>query len=245
MLQMIATSGADVLVLHPLILLPHPRPRIKIMSTVPTSNGHPNPSPENDSSTQVKSSHDVGVERDRSLGSRAKVLADEYPNSAVQAVSRIEIDETFLPEKFQLPDDGYYGILWHAFHRPDDIRTEARITHPGFALFLAREHSPCYQDKATTLLGPHLQSWVELGALRRMLYLWISKPEVRKGDRTYEVVKKCEETTSLGRKLLQGYKSRMNKGKSGNEMELELLVDGRGMIDGSRRLVKSRLEWWN
>jgi hypothetical protein len=27
--------------------------------------------------------------------------------------------------------------------------------------------------------------------------------------------------------------------------ELELLVGGRGMIDGSRRLVNSRLEWWN
>jgi hypothetical protein len=105
-------------------------------------------------------------------------------------VSRIEIDKTFLSEKFQLPDDGYYGILRHAFHRPDDIRTEARITHPGFALFLARELSPCYQDKATTLSGPNLQSWVELGTLHRMLYLWISKSKVHKGDRTYEVVKK-------------------------------------------------------
>jgi hypothetical protein len=133
----------------------------------------------------VKSSHDVGVEYDRSLGSRAKVLADKYPDSAVQAVSRIDIDETFLPEKFQLPPpseddpsegDGYYGILWHAFYRSDDIRTEAKIIHRGFALFLARELPPCYQDKAAALLGPDLQSWVELGILRRMPYLWISNP---------------------------------------------------------------------
>lgn len=82
---------------------------------------------------------------------------------------------------------------------------------------------------------------------------------MRKGGKTYDVVKKCEETTSLERKLLQDYESRMNRGKSGNEIiarlqtelildqfigkELELLADGRGMVDGGRWLVKSRLEW--
>lgn len=68
----------------------------------------------------MKSSHNVGVKYDMSLGSRAKALADKYPDSAVQTVSRIDIDETFLPEKFQLPPpseddpsegDRYYGIL--------------------------------------------------------------------------------------------------------------------------------------
>jgi hypothetical protein len=211
------------------------------MSTASTSNGHPNPSPENDSSTQVKSSHNIGV-------------------------PSIEIDDTTLPEKFQLPqpseDDGYYGILWHAFYRPDDIRTEAKIIHEGFALVLAQRLSPYYLAKAVALLGPNLQSWVELRTLRRAFYLWISKSKVREGDEIYEAVKKCEEeTTSVGGKLLQQYEFRMNEDKADNEMiarlrtelffdlsvgkELDLLVDACRMVNGSGRPVKSRLERWN
>jgi hypothetical protein len=167
-------------------------------------------------------------------------------------------------DEFQLPQEGrrtgYQGILWHAFYGPGDIGTEAKIINEDFALVLAQGLSPYHQTKAAALLGSDLQSWVELGTLRRTFRWWIDK-SVHKGGKTYQAVKKCEqETTNYGRRLLEEYESRMNGDKAGDKTiaqlrinlfldlcvgkEVNLVIGGHGMVKESEQPARSRLEWW-
>ena len=65
------------------------------------------------------------------------------------------------------------------------------------------------------MLRRGLQSGVELGRLRRMLYLWIVKSKSDKDRDTYKGVEKCEkETKHWAEVVLEEYKSRMDVDKN-------------------------------
>jgi hypothetical protein len=146
--------------------------------------------------------------------------------SSSDAVSSIEADDLPLCDEVQLPQedeqDGYQGILWQASYRPDGIRTEAKIIHEGFAQLLAQELVPYFKTEPSLspkaeVLAEDLKSWVELGRLRQTFNLWIDKSRMNKDGEIYQVVRKCEEeTTTLGRKVLERYEALMD-GRNGGQ----------------------------
>lgn len=168
------------------------------------------------------------------------------------------------PETFKLPqpteDGGYYGVLWHSFYRPDGIRTEARIIEEGFAQMLAQELSR-YQRIDAGALARELQSWGELGKLRRTFCLWLEISTTNYEAETYQAVKKCaEETQTYGRMVLENYETNVKADKAGDPtiikwrtdlfldlcigQEVDLLNCGQGITHTYGQLTKSCLQWW-
>jgi hypothetical protein len=90
--------------------------------------------PDNESSTQAKSSRSAAGQHDRlgfpSPGSRAEVLADKYSDAASRAVPSIEIDESTVSEEFELSakdkETGYCDVLWTFFYCADRTTTQAK-----------------------------------------------------------------------------------------------------------------------
>jgi hypothetical protein len=224
--------------------------------------------PDNESSTQAKSSRSAAGQHDRlgfpSPGSRAEVLADKYSDAASRAVPSIEIDESTVSEEFELSvndkQSGYCDVLWTFFYCADRTTTQAKIINKKFALVLARELSPYYKPKAKTL-AREFQSWVGLGTLHRMFYLFVRKTRMDKDSKTYQVVKKCEEETAAhGKMVLEDYKFRMMGDRAGDKTiarlranlfldlslgnDLDLLVDKQGKVGAHGQPSRYRLDGW-
>ena len=221
-----------------------------------------------ESSTQAKSSQSAVGQHDRigfpSPGSRAEVLAGRYSNTASRAVPSVEIDESTVFEEFELSvkdkETGYCDVLWTFFYCADRTTTQAKIVNKKFALVLARELSPYYQSKAKTL-AREFQSWVDLGTLHRMFYLFVRKTRMDKDSKIYQVVKKCEEETAVhGKMVLEDYKFRLMGDGAGDKTivrlrtnlfldlalgnELDLLVDEQGKVGVHGQPSRYRLDGW-
>jgi hypothetical protein len=120
---------------------------------------------------------------------------------------------------------------------------------------LTKDLSSYYQT-TPEMLRRGLQSGVELGRLRRMLYLWIVKSKSDKDRDTYKGVEKCEkETRHWAEVVLKEYKSRMDVDKKFTRLRTDLfldlsigkemdLVDGDKTISGDGRPAKRSLERW-
>jgi hypothetical protein len=238
------------------------------MSTTPASHDCPDLLPDGGSSTQVKSPRNVGGQHDRvgfpSPDLKAEVLVDKNSNAASRAVPSIEIDEPDVSEEFELSindkETEYCDILWTFFYCVDRTTTQAKIIDKKFALVLAQELSPYYKAKARAL-ARDFQSWVDLGTLHRMFYLFVTNSKMDREGKIYKVVKKCEEETAVhGKMVLEDYKLRMNGDRAGDKAiarlrtnlyldlslgnELDLFVDEQGKIDGHRRSSRYRLDGW-
>jgi hypothetical protein len=193
-----------------------------------------------------------------------EIIHSPFSDLSTEVPSEYSDGGSLRAEAFRLPtqseDDGYYGILWHAFYMDDGIRTEARIINKGFALLLAQELSRYYQTEVEVQVRK-LQSWVEFGRLRRMFCWWIDKSRMNKDSKIYQAVKQCEEETTMhGNVLLEDYESRLKGDKAGDPMiarlrtdlfldlcigkELDVLIDGNGMVNKHGQLARSRLVWW-
>jgi hypothetical protein len=221
-----------------------------------------------ESSTQAKSSRSAAGQHDRlgfpSPGSRAEVLAGRYSNTASRAVPSVEIDESTVFEEFELSvkdkETGYCDVLWTFFYCADRTTTQAKIVNKKFALVLARELSPYYQSKAKTL-AREFQSWVDLGTLHRMFYLFVRKTRMDKDSKIYQVVKKCEEETAVhGKMVLEDYKFRLMGDGAGDKTivrlrtnlfldlalgnDLDLLVDEQGKVGAHGQPSRYRLDGW-
>ena len=224
--------------------------------------------PDNESSTQVKSSRSAAGQHDRlgfpPPGSRAEVLADKYSDAPSRAVPSVEIDESTVPEEFELSvkdkGTGYCDVLWTFFYCADRTTTQAKIVNKKFALVLARELSPYYKPKAKAL-AREFQSWVDLGTLHRMFYLFVRKARMNKDSKIYQVVKKCEEETAVhGKMVLEDYKFRMMGDRAGDKTvarlrtnlfldlslgnDLDLLVDEQGKVGAHGQPSRYRLDGW-
>lgn len=169
--------------------------------------------PDNESSTQAKSSRSAAGQHDRlgfpSPGSRADVLADKYSDAASRAVPSIEIDESTVSEEFELSakdkETGYCDVLWTFFYCATALRHRLKIVNKKFSLVLARELPPYYKPKAKAL-AREFQSWVDLGTLHRMFYLLVRKTRMDKDSKIYQVVKKCKEEAAVyGKMVLEDY----------------------------------------
>jgi hypothetical protein len=221
-----------------------------------------------ESSTQAKSSRSAAGQHDRlgfpSPGSRAEVLAGRYSDTASRAVPSVEIDESTVFEEFELSvkdkETGYCDVLWTFFYCADRTTTQAKIVNKKFALVLARELSPYYQSKAKTL-AREFQSWVDLGTLHRMFYLFVRKTRMDKDSKIYQVVKKCEEETAVhGKMVLEDYKFRLMGDGAGDKTivrlrtnlfldlalgnDLDLLVDEQGKVGAHGQPSRYRLDGW-
>jgi hypothetical protein len=230
------------------------------------------------SNDDQRSLDSAGVEHGR-VGLAASVSRAESPvgrtsEATSKAAPSIEVDELPLRDEFQLPREGgrtgYQGVLWHAFHGPGNIGTEAGIIDEDFARLLAQELAPYYKTDLSPshktkaeALARDLQSWVELGELRRMFYRWIDKSRMNQISNMYQVVKKCEKKTrDLGRELLEGYEFLMHGDRPIDDAktiarlrtnlfldlsigeEFDFFVDGQRVVKEHDRPAKLRLEWW-
>jgi hypothetical protein len=179
-------------------------------------------------------------------------------------VPSIEIDESTVSEEFELSvkdkETGYCDVLWTFFYCVDGTTTQAKIINKKFALVLARELSPYYKTKGRAL-ARDFQSWVDLGTLHRMLYLFVKKTRMDKDGKIYQAVKKCEEETAVhGMMVLEDYEFRMNGDRAGDQSiarlrtnlfldlslgyELDLLVDEQGKVDAHGQSSRYRLAGW-
>jgi hypothetical protein len=238
------------------------------MSTTPASHDCPDLLLDGGSATQVKSSQDAGGQHDRvgfpSPDLKAEALVDKNSDAASRAVPSIEIDEPDASEEFELSindkETEYCDILWTFFYCVDRTTTQAKIIDKKFALVLAQELSPYYKTKARAL-ARDFQSWVDLGTLHRMFYLFVTNSKMDREGKIYQVVKKCEEETVVhGKMVLEDYKLRMSGDRADDKViarlrtnlfldlslgnELDLFVDEQGKIDGHRRSARYRLDGW-
>ena len=238
------------------------------MSTTPASHNRPDLLPDDESLTQVKSSRNAGGQHDRigfpSPDLRAEVLVDKNSDAASRAVPPIEIDESTVSEEFELSindkETEYCDILWTFFYCVDRTTTQAKIINKKFALVLAQELSPYYKTEARAL-ARNFQSWVDLGTLHRMFYLFVTNSKMDRDGKIYQVVKKCEEETAVhGKMVLEDYKLRMSGDRAGDKAiarlrtnlfldlslgnELDLFIDEQGRIGGHRRSLRYRLDGW-
>jgi hypothetical protein len=236
-----------------------------VMSTTPASHDCPNLSPDDG---QMKPPRNPRGQHDRigfpSPGPRAEVLVDKNSGAASRAVPSIEIDESTVSEEFELSindkETEYCDILWTFFYCVDRTTTQAKIINKKFAFVLAQELSPYYKTEARAL-ARNFQSWVDLGTLHRMFYLFVTNSKIDRDGKIYQVVKKCEEeTVAHGKMVLEDYKLRMNGDGAGDKAiarlrtnlfldlslgnELDLFVDEQGKIDGHRRSSRYRLDGW-
>jgi hypothetical protein len=190
-----------------------------------------------------------------------------YPTSRVdpnQALPSIEPGEPAISREFEPPaegkETGYCDVLWTFFYCADRTTTQAKILDKKFALVLARELSPYYKTKAKALAWK-FQSWVDLGTLHRMLYLFVRKTRMDKDCEIYQVVKKCKEATAVhGKAVLGDYKFRMMGDGAGDKTiarlranlfldlalgnELDLLIDKQGKVGAHAQPSRYRLDEW-
>lgn len=162
------------------------------------------------------------------------------------------------PEAFRPPvqtgDDGYYGILWHAFYKADGISIEASIIDKELALSMAQALSRCHRTEVKAELW-RLQCWVDFGRLRHMFCWWVDMSSMNKDTYTYRAVKQCrEEAVMLGKVLLEDYDFHLTGDMAGDptitRLRTDLFLDlciGKELVlldDKNPQMARSRLVWW-